>query len=182
MSAAILTGCANPILDTLLDRNAAAPPALPANEVLSLSVVRQEFPMMTRMARTGVDPEAPGTPQATRRSQFSDLTAMVQLTVAVAEYPTDEGAFTAFINLVEGLRSSRGSVGLGRPYVGEDALAIVTRQLVGPMGVTIAARDGPLIIEVRSAGFKYSRDHLERLTRLAERQLSTAVTAAGAPE
>ncbi|ADU01953.1 MULTISPECIES: hypothetical protein [Mycolicibacterium] len=50
------------------------------------------------------------------------------------------------------------------------------------MGVTIAARDGPLIIEVRSAGFKYSRDHLKRLTRLAERQLSTAVTAAGAPE
>ncbi len=81
VSAAILSGCANPILDTLLDRNAAAPPALPANEVLSLSVVRQEFPMMTRMARTGVDPEAPGTPQATRRSQFSDLTAMVQLTV-----------------------------------------------------------------------------------------------------
>lgn len=50
------------------------------------------------------------------------------------------------------------------------------------MGVTLAARDGPLIVQVSSTGFRYSREHLERLTRLAERQVSTAVTAAGPPE
>jgi hypothetical protein len=117
VSAAILSGCANPILDTLLDRNAAAPPALPANEVISLSVVRQEFPMMTRLATAGVDPAAPGTPRATHRSQFSDPIAMRRLTVAVAEYPSDDAAFTAFTDLVDDLRYAPGSVGLGRPDV-----------------------------------------------------------------
>jgi len=181
-SAAILSGCANPILDTVLDRNAAAPSALPANEVISLSVVRREFPTMARLASAGPDPAAPGTPRATRRSQFSDPTAMGRLTVAVAEYPSDEGAFTAFTDLVDDIRYAPRSVGLGRPEVGQDALATLTRPSGGPVGVTIASRDGPRIIQVNSTGFKYSREHLERLTRLAERQVSTAVSAFGAPE
>ncbi len=107
---------------------------------------------------------------------------MRRLTVAVAEYPTEQGAFTAFTDLVDDLRYAPGSIGLGRPDVGQYALATLTRRSGGPIGVTIAARDGPLIIQVSSTGLKYSREHLERLIRLAERQLSIAVTAGGPPE
>ncbi|WP_006243241.1 hypothetical protein [Mycolicibacterium tusciae] len=89
VSATIISGCANPVLDSVLGRNTAAPPALPISVIVSLSLVRQEVSMMSRVASTGTDPMAPGMPRATRRSQFTDLTAMVRLTVAVAEYASE---------------------------------------------------------------------------------------------
>lgn len=67
VAAAISGGCANPVLDSGLGRNTAAPPALPANVIVSLSLVRQEFSMMSRVASTAADPMAPGMPRATRR-------------------------------------------------------------------------------------------------------------------
>lgn len=151
-------------VDSVLGRNAAAPPALPVNVSVSLSLVRQEFPMMSRLASTGVDPKAPGMPRETRRSQFTDLTAMGRITVAVADYATEQTTDAAFAELIQDLRYAPGSVGLGRPDVGHDALATLIRPAAGPQGVTIAARDERLIIQVSSTGFRYSRDQLDRLT------------------
>lgn len=124
---------------------------------------------------------APGMPRATRRSQFNDLTAMGRLTVAVAEYACEQTAYSAFTDLVQDLRYTPGSVGLGRPDVGHDALATLIRSLAVPKGMTVAAREQRLIVQVSSTGFRYSRDHLDRLVRLAEHQMSTAVSAGGHP-
>jgi hypothetical protein len=153
VSAAIISGCANPVLDSVLGRNTAAPPALPANVIVSLSLVRQEFPMMSRVASTAADPMAPGMPRATRRSQFTNLTAMGRLTVAVAEYACEQTAYSAFTDLVQDLRYTPGSVGLGRPDVGHDALATLIRSLAVPKGVTVAAREQRLIVQLSSTGF-----------------------------
>lgn len=181
VSAALFSGCANPVLDRLMDRSAAAPPVLSANVAVSLSIVRQEFPMMTRLASTGTDPLAPGMPRATRRSQFTDPTAMGRIIAAVAEYVSADNAYTAFADLEEDFRSASGSVGLGRPDVGQDALATIRRPTFGPRAVTIVAREDRLIVQVTSNGFKYSREHFERLSRLAQHQMSRAVSAVGTP-
>jgi hypothetical protein len=65
-------------------------PPLSASDILSLSVVRQEFPMMSRLLNAGLDAAALGAPRATRRSQFSDPFAMARPTVALGrEYQSE---------------------------------------------------------------------------------------------
>lgn len=137
--------------------------------------------MMSRLASRGTDPLAPGMPRATRRSQFTDPTAMGRITAAVAEYVSEDNAYTAFTDLEEDFRSASGSVGLGHPDVGQDALATIRRPAYGPRAVTIVAREDRLIIQVTSSGFKYNREHFERLNRLVQHQVSIAVSAVGTP-
>lgn len=99
---------------------------------------------------------APGMPRATRRSQFNDVTAMGRLTMAVAEYTSQQTAYAAFTDRVQDLRYTPGSVGLGRPDVGHDALATLIRSPAVPKGVTVAAREERLIVQVSSTGFRYA--------------------------
>jgi hypothetical protein len=181
LCAAVISGCANPLLDMVTGREAVEEPVLPATAIVSPSVVQQSFPVLTRSAGGGDDPTAPGEPLATRRSEFTDPMAMGRLTVAVAEYASETSAMTTFAALVEELRYTSGFVEPRRPDVGEDSLAAVTRPAAGPMRVTVVALERRNIIQVASTGFGYSRDHVEGLVVLAHKQIELLANTRSAP-
>jgi len=178
VSAVIVSGCAHPGLDGATGPDAAAA-VLPDNAVIPLSAVQQVFPTLSVSLTGGHDPRALGAPLATRRAQFAEPTAIPRLTVTVAEYVSEDDAFTTFTDLIEVLRNTPGSVGLGRPDVGQDSRANVIRPRTGPLVVTVAARKWRMIIQVSTTRSTYSRDHLERLVKLARQQVSIPVSVAG---
>lgn len=181
LCAVVISGCANPLLDMVMGRDAVEGTVLPATAIVSLSVVQQPFPVLTRSADSGDDPSAPGEPLATRRSEFTDLAAMRRLTVAVAEYESETNAITTFADLVEERRYTSGFIELRRPDVGQDSMAAVTRPAAGPMRVTVMVFEGRNIIQIASAGFRYSRDHFNGLVVLAHKQIELLANTASTP-
>lgn len=83
-------------------------------------------------------------------------------TRALAATPTDN---------VRDRRYAQGFRGLGRPGLVKMG-RLRSSDRAGPMSVTVAVSHARLIVQAKSSGSRYSREHIERLITLARDQLS----------
>jgi pimeloyl-ACP methyl ester carboxylesterase len=150
---------------------------LPRMVVVSLSVVKQYFPEVTREASTGRNATAVGNPKATRSVIYATGDGSKKVTITVDEYASSNDALSAYRQAV---RKSQipGFKRLPAPHVGQQSFAgTVTRGAETHVG--LGARAGKLIVGATLAGYSATPNNIAKLVHLARREDATAKAALG---
>ena len=97
---------------------AASPSSLPRNTVVSVSVVTQHFPNVTKEASTGPNETSVGKPLASRSVVFSSADGKKKVTVSVDQYASASDAAAAYQTAVQGSKAAPGFKPAATPKLG----------------------------------------------------------------
>ena len=153
---------------------AASPSSLPRNTVVSVSVVTQHFPNVTKEASTGPNETSVGKPLASRSVVFSSADGKKKVTVSVDQYASASDAAAAYQTAVQGSKAAPGFKHAATPKLGQEAFA-GTSQVGAEMHFGLGAREGRLIVSVTHAGdIPVTPDNSNNLISLGGEELTTA--------
>ena len=160
---------------------AASPSSLPRNTVVSVSVVTQHFPNVTKEASTGPNETSVGKPIASRSVVFLSDDGKKKVTVSIDQYASASDATVAYQTAVQGSKAAPGFNPAAAPNLGQEAFA-GTSQVGAEMHFGLGARDGRLIMFATHAGdIPVTPDNSNNLISLGAEELTTAKEALGPP-
>jgi len=159
---------------------AASPSLLPRNTVVSVSVVTQHFPNVTKEASTGPNETSVGKPIASRSVVFLSDDGKKKVTVSIDQYASASDATVAYQTAVQGSKAAPGFNPAAAPSLGQEAFA-GTSQVGDEMHFGLGARDGRLIMSATHAGdIPVTPDNSNNLISLGGEELTTAKQVLGA--
>ena len=159
---------------------AASPSSLPRNTVVSVSVVTQHFPNVTKEASTGPNETSVGKPIASRSVVFASADGKKKVTVSMDQYASTSDAAAAYQTAVQGSKAAPGFNPAATPSLGQEAFA-GTSQVGDEMHFGLGARDGRLIMSATHAGdIPVTPDNSNSLISLGGEELTTAKQVLGA--
>jgi hypothetical protein len=150
--------------------------ALPENVMISLDRVMQEFPELTKIAKTGPDETAIDNPAASRAVFFTDESGEKKVTISVSRYEDLPAAEKAWGIAVKASEDAPGGKTTAAPKLGEESFA-GTSQVGDAMHYGLGFRDGNLIIAATYAGLPVTDDNSNKLITLAGEELTAAKSA-----
>ncbi|HEX4013004.1 MAG TPA: hypothetical protein VHX17_03830 [Candidatus Cybelea sp.] len=141
---------------------------LPMSSVLDLGAVRSIFPAVTRMAETGADATAQGSPAATRSVFYENDGGSKRVTLTVDRYGDAAGAASAF---ELALKKSKvpGFKPLKVPNLGARTFG-GTVTMKGVTHVGLGVLDGNFVVGATLAGFDASSANVSRFVSLSRAQ------------
>jgi hypothetical protein len=152
----------------------AAPPLLPRDTVVPVSVVTKFFPDVTKEASTGANETSVGKPIASRSVVFLSADGKKKVTLSIDQYATAGDAASAYQTAVKGSKAAPGFKPAAAPSLGEEAFA-GTSQVGAETHFGFGARDGRLIVSATHAGdIPVTRDNSSKLISLGGAELATA--------
>jgi hypothetical protein len=156
----------------------AAPPLLPRDTVVPVSVVTEHFPDVTKEGSTGPNETSVGKPIASRSVVFTSADGKKKVTVSIDQYASASDAASAYQTAVQGSKAAPGFNPAAAPK-GEEAFA-GTSQVGDEMHFGLGARDGRLIMSATHAGdIPVTPDNTSNLISLGGAELTTAKQALG---
>ena len=151
---------------------------LPRSFVVSLSVVDEFFPDVTRETTTGQNSTAVGNPKNTRSVIYANRDSSKKVTITVDQYESSTDASSAYKQAVEKSKIP-GFKPVSVANVGEDAFAgTVTKGSETHVG--LGALVGKLIVGVTLAGYDATPDNVTKLVALARKEDAAARTSLSA--
>lgn len=157
----------------------AAPPLLPRNTVVPVSVVTEHFPDVAKEASTGPNETSVGKPIASRSVVFLSADGKKKVTLSIDQYASASDAAAAYQTAVQGSQAAPGFKPAAAPSLGEEAFA-GTSQVGDEMHFGLGARDGRLIVSATHAGdIPVTPDNTSNLITLGGAELTTAKQALG---
>lgn len=154
------------------------PVLLPANFIVSLSVVSQLFPVITRQSSAGLDASAVGNPIATRAVIFTNDDGSVKVTISVDQYGTTGEAASAYNLAVQKSSEIAGFTPVAIPAVGQKAFA-GTVTMEGETHLGLGALDGLLVMGATLAGSRATPDNVTALVTVARAEDAGSQVALG---
>jgi len=152
----------------------AAPPLLPRDTVVPVSVVTEHFPDVTKEGSTGPNETSVGKPIASRSVVFTSADGKKKVTVSIDQYASASDAASAYQTAVQGSKAAPGFNPAAAPNLGEEAFA-GTSQVGDEMHFGLGARDGRLIMSATHAGdIPVTPDNTSNLISLGGAELTTA--------
>jgi hypothetical protein len=156
-----------------------APPLLPRDTVVPVSVVTEHFPEITKEASTGPNETSVGKPLASRSVVFVSADGKKKVTLSVDQYASASDAAAAYQTAVEGSKAAPGFSPAAAPSLGQEAFA-GTSQVGAEMHFGLGARDGRLIMSATHAGdIPVTPNNTSNLISLGGEELTTAKQALG---
>jgi hypothetical protein len=157
-----------------------APPLLPRDTVVPVSVVTEHFPDVTKEGSTGPNETSVGKPIALRSMVFLSADGKKKVTLSIDQYATAGDAASAYQTAVRGSKDAPGFKPAAAPDLGEEAFA-GTSQVGTEMHFGLGARDGRLIVSATHAGdIPVTPDNSNNLVSLGDAELTTAKQVLGA--
>ena len=150
---------------------------LPRSFVVSLSVVDEFFPDVTREATTGQNSTAVGNPKNTRSVIYANRDSSKKVTITVDQYESSTDASSAYKQAVEKSKIP-GFKPVSVANVGEDAFA-GTVTMGSETHVGLGALVGKLIVGVTLAGYDATPDNVTKLVALAHKEDAASRAASG---
>jgi hypothetical protein len=152
----------------------AAPPLLPRDTLVPVSVVTQYFPDVTEEASTGPNETSVGKPVASRSVVFLSADGKKKVTLSVDQYASVSDAAAAYQIAVQGSKAAPGFKPAATPSLGQEAFA-GTSQVGAETHFGLGARDGELIMSATHAGdIPVTPDNSNSLISLGSEELNTA--------
>src|SRR4051812_28932986 len=146
----------------------ASKPVLPRAFVVSLSVVDEFLPDVTREMSTGQNSTAVGNPKNTRSVIYANSDSSKKVTITVDQYESSNDASSAYKQAVEKSKIP-GFKPVSIPNVGEEAFA-GTVTMGSETHVGLGALVGKLIVGVTLAGYDATPDNVTKLVALARKE------------
>jgi hypothetical protein len=157
----------------------AAPPLLPRDTVVPVSVVTEHFPEITKEASTGPNETSVGKPLASRSVVFVSADGKKKVTLSVDQYASASDAASAYQTAVQGSKAAPGFKPAAAPSLGEESFA-GSSQVGDEMHFGLGARDGRLIMSATHAGdIPITPDNTSSLISLGGAELATVKQALG---
>jgi hypothetical protein len=153
---------------------------LPRSFVVTLSVVEEFFPEVSKEVSTGQNSTAVGNPKTTRSVIYANDDGSKKVTVSVDHYETTTDAASAYERAVEKSKIP-GFKSVSVSNVGQKAFA-GTVTMGAETHVGLGALVGKLIVGVTLAGYDVTPDNVAKLVSLAHKEDAAARTASGASE
>jgi hypothetical protein len=173
LRAALLPAAAIALL-SLAACSDAAPPLLPRDTIVPVSVVTEHFPDVTQEASTGPNETSVGKPVASRSVVFSSADGKKKVTLSIDQYASAGDAASAYQTAVQGSKAAPGFKPAAAPGLGEEAFA-GTSQVGTEMHFGLGARDGRLIVSATHAGdIPVTPDNTNNLISLGRAELTNA--------
>jgi hypothetical protein len=152
----------------------AAPPLLPRDTVVPVSVVTEHFPEITKEASTGPNETSVGKPVASRSVVFLSADGKKKVTLSIDQYANAGDAASAYQTAVQGSKAAPGFKPAATPDLGQEAFA-GTSQVGAETHFGLGARDGKLIVSATHAGdIPVTPDNSSNLISLGGKELTTA--------
>jgi hypothetical protein len=145
---------------------------LPRSFVVSLSVVEEFFPEVTKEASTGQNSTAVGNPKTTRSVIYANDDSSKKVTISVDQYENTTDASSAYEQAVEKSKIP-GFKPVSVPNLGQKAFAgTVTSGTETHVG--LGALAGKLIVGVTLAGYDATPQNVTKLAALAHKEDAAA--------
>ena len=141
---------------------------LPRSFVVSLSVVDEFFPDVTREATTGQNSTAVGNPKNTRSVIYANRDSSKKVTISVDQYKSSTDASSAYEQAVEKSKIP-GFKPVSVSNVGQRAFA-GTVTMGSETHVGLGALVGKLIVGVTLAGYDATPDNITKLVAVARKE------------
>jgi hypothetical protein len=152
----------------------AAPPLLPRDTVVPVSVVTKYFPGVATEASTGPNETSVGKPIASRSVVFVSADGKKKVTVSIDQYASAGDAAAAYQTAVQRSKAAPGFNPAATPNLGQEAFA-GTSQVGAEMHFGLGARDGRLIMSATHAGaIPVTPENTNNLISLGGEELTTA--------
>ena len=151
---------------------------LPSSFVVSLSVVEEFFPEVTKEASIGQNSTAVGNPKTTRSVIYANGDSSKKVTISVDQYDTTTDASSAYEQAVEKSKIP-GFKPVSVPNLGQRAFA-GTVTMGAETHVGLGALVGKLIVGLTLAGYDATPDNVAKLVALAHKEDAAARAALGA--
>jgi hypothetical protein len=150
---------------------------LPRSFIVSVRVVEEFFPKVTKEARTGQNSTAVGNPKATRSVIYANDTNSKKVTITVDQYESETDASSAYEQAVEKSKIP-GFKPVSVSNVGQKAFA-GTVTMGAETHVGLGALVGKLIVGVTLAGYDATPDNVAKLVALTHKEEAAARAAVG---
>ncbi|MFC0446855.1 hypothetical protein [Rhodococcus jostii] len=138
---------------------------LPEDVLVASDVVQNYFPEVDDQATTSENPNASGTPEATRMVIYEGSEGR-RVTISVDQYPSSDAASTAFEEAIGKSEVVQGFAPLpAPPDVGDKAFAGVVTQ-GADTHIGYGALAGDYVVGVTSAGYPATPENVAKLTEL----------------
>ncbi len=147
---------------------------LPRKMFVSLGVVKQFFPAVTRQYSPDSNSTAVGKPQATRMVIFSTNDGSKRVTLSVADYDNPGDASSAYQQAAQKSQLPEFNP-IAVSNVGQQVFAGTVAQGTQTQ-VSLTALDGTLIVGATLAGFDATTENIGKLAELARKEVSEAKT------
>ena len=151
---------------------------LPRSFVVSLSVVEEFFPEVSKEASTGQNSTAVGNPKATRSMIYSNADRSKKVTISVDQYESSTEASSAYEQAIEKSKIP-GFTPISVPNLGQKAFA-GTVTMGTETHVGLGALVGKLIVGVTLGGYDATPDNITKLIAVARKQDDAARAALSA--
>ncbi|TQC43478.1 hypothetical protein EEB14_42645 [Rhodococcus sp. WS4] len=147
------------------DVTTSATNVLPEDVLVASDVVQNYFPDVDDQATTSENPNASGTPEATRIVIYEGSEGR-RVTISVDQYPSSDAASTAFEEAIGKSEVVQGFAPLpAPPDVGDKAFAGVVTQ-GADTHIGYGALAGDYVVGVTSAGYPATPENVAKLTEL----------------
>lgn len=141
---------------------------LPRNFVVSLSVVEEFFPEVTKEASTGQNSTAVGDPKNTRSVIYANIDSSKKVTISVDQYENTTNASSAYQQAVAKSKIP-GFKSVSVPTLGQKAFA-GTVTSGGETHVGLGALVGKLVVGVTLAGYGATPQNITKLIALTRKE------------
>jgi hypothetical protein len=153
-------------------RSEPSPPLLPRKMMVSLKVVQQFFPTVTRELNNGANPSPFGQPKATRVVIYSTGNGAKKVILSVDDYANPSEAWLAYQQAVKKTQLPEFTL-IAVSNMGQQVVAGTVPE-GGETHTEVTTLDGPLIVGGALAGFEATTDEIGRLVELTREELSEA--------
>lgn len=156
--------------DQSSDASTPSEPTLRSNSLVTLRVVKQWFPAVTRVS-SGPSANAIGRPIATRTAIYSTRDDSKKVTLSVDEYQSAAEALVAYQGAVKQSQVVPEFLPIAISNVGQNVFAgTVTRGT--DTQISIGALDGSLMVSAALSGYDATTDNIANLAELARKEIA----------